>query len=134
MLGLLAPTFIAVVAARMFSGSLHELVNTRVLNSSRSEPLHKCAATTAMNVGANSPNMAGGFTPNRRRRRRQQRSLQPTLRKARYGRTMGRVPTSSQRIASLLQLPLCRGVPSSAMLAEPVPEKFPTTTHLFRFL
>src|SRR5712691_3891047 len=84
---------------------------TRVLNSSCSEPLHICAATTAMNVGANSPNMAGAFTPNRRRRRRQQQSLQPTLRKARYVQTAGRVPTSSQRIALLLQLPYAEGIP-----------------------
>src|SRR5439155_13234350 len=118
--------------AKATTTSSHQ--RTRVLNSSCSEPLHICAATTAMNVGANSPNMAGAFTPNRRRRRRQQQSLQPTLRKDRYAQTMGRVPTSSQRIALLLQLPYTEGIPSSAMLAETVPEKLPTTTHLFRFL
>src|SRR5205814_1968498 len=45
---------------------------TRAVKSWRSEPLKQSAAITATNVGANSPNMTGGFTPSRRQRRRQQ--------------------------------------------------------------
>src|SRR5713226_4478051 len=106
---------------------------TRAPKSSRSEPLNMRAATTAMNVGANSPNMADGLLPV---------GVSAAADNDRYNRRYIEPDTHVQRGAfpPVLKESHCsfnslvQGIPSIQESAEPVPEKFPSTTHLFRFL
>src|SRR5713226_3108318 len=104
----------------------------RVLNSARSEPLKICAATTAMNVGANSPNMAGGLLPvgvsaAAHNKRHDRRYKEP------YTRVHGGAFPPVLQESHVPSTPLCRGIPRTSTLAEPVPKKFANPTYLLRF-